>query len=375
MSVGVVEKRRRGRPPGSRNKNQSRGNTRSLKKEFVARQFSDDELKDYVEKTQDFYFFNYRSATDRYICEMGKYDILSPREMLAKARAAQYEFDLDARNDIVVHNWRLVVSIARRYLGRGVDFPDLIQEGNCGLIMAADKFDPELGYKFSTYATWWIKQSIGRAIFDKGFDIRVPVHVQDKVPRIMNISAELVIKLGREPTFDEIAARAELDVSVVKRVLSILHLRKMVYIDAPLPNPKGYQDECNSHELIQDHSTFALSPERLITAENELRVVISSLRQFLSAVNELSDKHKCIMSGLYGFNDSFECETLDWVGQRLGLTRERVRQIKNWIWLKLPELGCWEDEEWLLRQIHRVSLFVDVLGHDPKTILDEILKK
>ncbi len=218
-----------------------------------------------------------------------------------------------ARKHIIAANCRLVVSIAKRYNGRGVSFLDLIQEGNLGLIRAAEKFDYRRGFKFSTYATWWIRQAITRAIADHGRTIRVPVHMYERINRLIRVSYQLAQELGREPTVNELAD--EMDLSPQK----VEQLMRVAPRSLSLETPIGEQDD-DGHlgDLLEDSST----PAPLETATRKM------LQEKMAHVlDALSPREEYIVQLRFGLKDGY-AHTLDEVGKKFGVTRERIRQIE-----------------------------------------------
>ena len=247
-----------------------------------------------------------------YLREIGKIPLLTFDEELELAKRI-LEGDEEAKQKLAESNLRLVVSIAKKYVGRGMLFLDLIQEGNMGLIKAVEKFDYTKGFKFSTYATWWIRQSVTRAIADQGRTIRVPVHMIEKINKVSSVSSSLSKKLGREPRPEEISKEMNMP---LKKVIQVLRIsQKTQSIDSTI----GQEDDTELEEIIADKKTQ--SPEEIVTT--------SMLSEQIEEVLEtLSDREKGILSLRYGLKDG-EKKTLEEVGKAFNVTRERARQIEN----------------------------------------------
>jgi RNA polymerase primary sigma factor len=249
--------------------------------------------------------------------EIGKTPLLTMEEEIYLAKTIEdgdgktFEAQL-AKEKLIQANLRLVVSIAKRYSGRGMSFPDLIQEGNIGLIRAVEKFDYRKGYKFSTYATWWIRQAITRAIADQGRTIRIPVHMVETINRLIKTSSHLLQELGREPTLDELAKELELPVERVSEIIRI----------APEPlsleTPIGEEEDSHLADFIQDQET--VSPDD--AASYQL------LRErIVEVLSELSGRERDVLRMRFGLDDGYP-RTLEEVGRHFQVTRERIRQIE-----------------------------------------------
>jgi RNA polymerase primary sigma factor len=254
--------------------------------------------------------------------DIGRTSLLTTEEEIRLAKRVE-QGDQTAKSTLTQANLRLVVSIAKRYTLRGMSFSDLIQEGNIGLIRAVDKYDYRKGYKFSTYATWWIRQAITRAIADQGRTIRIPVHMVDTINRLTKANQALVQRIGREPTLDELAE--ELDVSV-ERVAEIMRV-------APEPlsleMPVGDEDESHLADFLQD--VEALSPSEAIN-KTLLREKIEE------ALDLLTPRERDVLIMRFGLDDGY-AHTLEEVGKHFRVTRERIRQIESKALKKLRRPG------------------------------------
>lgn len=259
-----------------------------------------------------------------YLQQIGKIPLLSAEEELEVSKQiyeTQSEF---ARKVLINANLRLVVSIAKKYIGRGLSFLDLIQEGNMGLIRATEKFDYTKGYKFSTYATWWIQQSITRAIADKARIIRLPIHLIESINKIKKATLDLTTELGRIPVKQEIADK--LGISVSKLTSIIKSTQSTISIDTPT----GQKDDSNKIiDYIVDESTLA--PESLVSQE-------SLLDDIKGMLDQLSPKERDILILRFGLNNDGNKKTLDEIGSIYGVSRERIRQIENRAISKLKKL-------------------------------------
>lgn len=246
-----------------------------------------------------------------YLKEIGRINLLTSDEEFEYAKRAE-EGDEEAKRMLAESNLRLVVSIAKRYVGRGMLFLDLIQEGNIGLMKAVDKFDPTKGYKFSTYATWWIRQAITRAIADQARTIRVPVHMVETINKLARIQRQLTQELNREPTDEEIAKKLGVSVDKVREVY------KISQDPVSLETPIGEEDDSHLGDFIKDERT--MGPEEYATVE--------MLKEELSGVlKTLTDREEKVLRLRFGLDDG-QCRTLEEVGQIFGVTRERIRQIE-----------------------------------------------
>jgi RNA polymerase primary sigma factor len=247
-----------------------------------------------------------------YLREIGKVPLLTADQEVTLAKRIE-RGDMDAKQHMIEANLRLVVSIAKGYLGRGLSFLDLIQEGSLGLIRAVEKFDYRKGYKFSTYATWWIRQAVTRAIADKARTIRIPVHMVEKLNKVVHIERQLVQRLGREPQPEEIAEELEIHTDEVREIL------RMSQLPISLEKPIGEDEDSNLGDFVPDES--AESP--FDTASLSLRREDVEL-----ALSALPERERRVIELRYGLDGSQPC-TLEEVGRTFGVTRERIRQIEN----------------------------------------------
>jgi len=246
-----------------------------------------------------------------YLRAIGRIKLLTAREEIDLARRIG-KGDMLAKKRLIQANLRLVVSVAKKYQGRGLSFLDLIQEGNLGLIRAAEKYDPEKGYKFSTYATWWIRQGITRALADKSRTIRVPVHMVETINNLRKITRKLSQELGRRPTMEELAKALGVTLAKVKEILAAN--RQPLSLDTPYG-----EDEDNSlAELVEDENS---TPPEISTETN---LMSQDVRGVLST---LTPREREVLILRYGLNDGQQ-RTLEQVGKLVGITRERTRQIE-----------------------------------------------
>ncbi|MEI7758682.1 MAG: RNA polymerase sigma factor RpoD [bacterium] len=247
-----------------------------------------------------------------YLREIGKIPLLSSEDELALAQRV-VAGDMDAKAKMAEANMRLVVSIAKRYVGRGLDLLDLIQEGNTGLLRAVEKFDPDKGFKFSTYATWWIRQAITRAIADQARVIRIPVHMVETINKLLRTQRRLTQELNREPTSEEIAKAMEIEVEKVEHIMKIK--QDISSLDASI---KDDEEESVLSDFIEDEDT--ISPEESATGQ----LMKEQIKTLLGALTEREQK---ILKLRFGLEDG-KYHTLEEVGQEFSVTRERIRQIE-----------------------------------------------
>ena len=259
-----------------------------------------------------------------YLQQIGKIPLLTAEQELEVAKKIKESNDEQAKEALVNANLRLVVSIAKKYIGRGLSFLDLIQEGNMGLMKAAEKFDYAKGYKFSTYATWWIQQSITRAIADKSRIIRLPVHMIETLGKIKKVTMDLTTESGKVPSKEEIAYRVGIPVN------KLTSLIKAAQSTISIETPATAKDESSKlGDFIVDEST--ISPDTRVSQEN----LFEDIQKML---NQLSPKERDVLIMRYGLNDDGNRKTLEEIGSRYGVSRERIRQIENRAISKLKKL-------------------------------------
>jgi len=256
-----------------------------------------------------------------YLRSIGKVSLLTAEREVALAQRIE-RGDLVAKQEMVEANLRLVVSIAKGYLGRGLSFLDLIQEGSLGLIRAVEKFDYRRGYKFSTYATWWIRQAVTRAIADKGRTIRIPVHMVEKLNKVVHVERQLVQQLGREPLPEEIAAELECTPREVRDIL------RMAQQPVSLEKPVGEEEESELGDFVEDEA-----------AESPFDVASENLRKenVRKALDALPQREREVIEMRFGLTGARPF-TLEEVGRAFNVTRERIRQIENHTLKKLESL-------------------------------------
>ena len=246
-----------------------------------------------------------------YLKEIGKVPLLTAEEEVELARRMA-DGDEDAKKRLAEANLRLVVSIAKRYVGRGMLFLDLIQEGNLGLIKAVEKFDYQKGFKFSTYATWWIRQAITRAIADQARTIRIPVHMVETINKLIRVSRQLLQELGREPTPEEIAAELDMPVERVREILKIS--QEPVSLETPI----GEEEDSHLGDFIQDDNVP-------VPAEAAAQTLLKE--QLDEVLSTLTEREQKVLRLRFGMNDG-RARTLEEVGKEFDVTRERIRQIE-----------------------------------------------
>jgi RNA polymerase primary sigma factor len=247
-----------------------------------------------------------------YLREIGKVPLLTADQEVYLAKRIE-RGDMAAKTQMIEANLRLVVSIAKGYLGRGLSFLDLIQEGSLGLIRAVEKFDYRKGYKFSTYATWWIRQAVTRAIADKARTIRIPVHMVEKLNKVVHIERQLVQRLGREPKPEEIAEELEMTTEEVREIL------RMAQHPVSLEKPIGEEEDSELGDFVEDENTDTPDEAASLTLRRS---------DIQNALNALPDRERQVIELRFGLTGGQPC-TLEEVGKAFGVTRERIRQIEN----------------------------------------------
>ena len=246
-----------------------------------------------------------------YLKEIGKVPLLTAEEEIELAKRME-QGDENAKKRLAEANLRLVVSIAKRYVGRGMLFLDLIQEGNLGLIKAVEKFDYRKGYKFSTYATWWIRQAITRAIADQASTIRIPVHMVETINKLIRVSRQLLQELGREPTPEEIAEEMDMPVDRVREILKIS--QEPVSLETPI----GEEEDSHLGDFIQDDNVPVPADAAAFTLLKE---------QLVEVLGTLTEREQKVLRLRFGLDDG-RARTLEEVGKEFNVTRERIRQIE-----------------------------------------------
>ncbi len=261
-----------------------------------------------------------------YLKDVRPIELLTPEEEVTLARLVQ-KGDKDARDKMIRANLRLVISIAKRYTNLGIPLSDLIEEGNIGLMRAVEKFDPEKGFRFSTYAAWWIKQGISRAIIDQGKMIRVPVYMNEEIGRYKKAVETLTHKLGRKPQYGEVAKKLQITVEKVKELDQAI--TKMSSLDAPI----GEDGEGQVHDIVED--------ENLASPDEQMEVFLNKERA-KGILDALDERERKIIELRYGLIDG-EAKTLAEIAEVMGVSRERVRQLEVTILKKLRHVVKLQD--------------------------------
>lgn len=282
---------------------------------------NEEESKDLKE---DYKNYATDDSVKAYLQQIGKIPLLSFEDEMKIAKEIKEHDSVKAKEQLVNSNLRLVVSIAKKYIGRGLSFLDLIQEGNLGLIKAAEKFDYEKGYKFSTYATWWIQQSITRGIADKSRIIRLPVHMIETLGKIKKATFDLSIELGRMPSKEETAERVGMPVNKLAQLLK--SAQGTISIETPA-NQKDDSSKIADYIVDETDST----PDTKVTQDS----LLGDVRKILDQLNQ---KEKDVLILRYGLDDNGQKKTLDEIGTRYGVSRERIRQIETRAISKLKKL-------------------------------------
>jgi len=249
----------------------------------------------------------------KYLAHIGQGDLLSHEEEIELSRRAK-QGDARARKRLIEKNLRLVVSVAKRYRGYGLPFEDLIQEGNIGLMKAVEKFDPDRGFRFSTYATWWIRQAVQRAVADKGRTIRVPVHMTEKIRKVSRAISELAVELEREPTEDEVARRLAWDPEEVRLTMSAM------------PDATSLDQPVSSEDTASQLGDFIEDERVSDTPDTVMREMETT--QLKEAIERLPERARYVLVRRYGLDDR-EPATLAELGDELDISRERVRQLQR----------------------------------------------
>jgi RNA polymerase primary sigma factor len=247
-----------------------------------------------------------------YLREIGRVELLTAEQEVSLAKRIE-RGDMRAKRQMIEANLRLVVSISKGYLGRGLSFLDLIQEGSLGLIRAVEKFDYRKGYKFSTYATWWIRQAVTRAIADKARTIRIPVHMVEKLNKVVHVERQLLQRLGREPRPEEIGSELDMTADEVRDIL------RLAQLPISLERPIGEEEDSELGDFVEDEN----SPSPFVTATTSLRC-----QDIEHALDSLPERERRVIEMRFGLNGQSP-RTLEEVGRAFGVTRERIRQIEN----------------------------------------------
>lgn len=309
---------------------------------------------------------NLLDALSWYLGKVSRFKLLAPYEEAELSRRVQEEGDLEARNTLVSHNLRLVGWVAKRFLWSSMPFEDLIQEGNLGLITAAEKFDYRRGCRFATYATWWVRQAITRGIMDRGGIIRLPVHVQTLRNKVLAAAAEIAGDNHDLPSIEAIAAKLKLPVPMVKRHMNAMRLLEIVSLDSEVP-----ETELTLGESVID--TNMPDPLTVLEAKKELALVCEAVNLVFEVIESssnpvYSERNVRIFKSLYGFDGSLEQKTLEKAAEGFGVTRERVRQIVERIWERLAEVGVDLDHDklrrylWSIQELEKLADTAAVFG-------------
>ncbi len=299
---------------------------KDVQEDYVEEPYAEPSLEDALEQKVK---IDYKSDTADdsvriYLQQIGKIPLLSFQEEMDLARLVREENDQKAKEALTNSNLRLVVSIAKKYIGRGLSFLDLIQEGNLGLMKAVEKFNYKKGYKFSTYATWWIQQSITRGIADKSRIIRLPVHMIENLTKIRRATIELATELNRTPTKEEVASHVGISISKLTQLIK--NAQGTISMETPA---SAKDDMTKVSDFIVDETH--ITPDGKVAQDN----LLDDVRKIL---NQLNQKEKDVLIMRYGLDDNGQKKTLDEIGTRYGVSRERIRQIENRAIAKLKKL-------------------------------------
>ena len=307
------------------------------------------------------YLSTFRDPMSVYMEEVGRFDVPSREEELELAKLIYEQSDEAARNKLVERNLRFAVMVARRYRNRGLEYLDLIQEGNIGLITAADKFNPNLGNKYTTYAMWWVKQWIVRVIFNDAQTIRVPIHTREFWNKIMATSARLIQKLSREPLHSEIATCLKCSAEEVGKALYQMNMTKIYTDDLIQENDEGGMG-LSLFDIIPSQT---LNPEQISIAQEELQTSYQNVRQAFTKLNSfspwVSPRDREIFRLYWGYDNHFDGITYDEIGKRFDITRQRVEQIIKRCLIKIG--GARTDTQLRLeKEIEKIKLLESVTG-------------
>lgn len=306
--------------------------------------------------------FDDSARVNFYYRRIRQYPLLSSEEEVELAKLTE-NGDIAARNKFMLHNLRLVLKIARQYINRGLDYDDLVQEGNIGLLTATERFDYRKGFKFSTYAYWWIRQHIARAVMDFGGTVRMPCHAHETRNKIVRKMGELAAELEREPTVDEISMATGIDIDIIKRTLTYLRFTYQSLdeiIESHHHKSEGsdatYGDSMPDPSAM-DPLTFVESREKLQEESESIQILLATLRTL-----NLPDRNKDVFKAYYSLDGVSEGLTLEDIGLRYGVTRERIRQLNEKVWDELQAAGITMDDADLTVQLNRIDELDKIVG-------------
>ncbi len=312
-----------------------------------------------------FIFDRESGVTNPYYRAVKDHKFLKHQDLLELARRWHMHGDYEARNTIVYHNQRLSMKIAGHYMGRGLDYDDLVQEGNIGLMVAVERFDPEKGFHFTTYATWWVRQHMTRAIQNFKDTVRMSVHAQEALSKMLKVTCELAAELRREPTLEEVAAKTGKDVDKVRKILHqlkipIMSLEELAY------SSSSKNSDATIGDMIVDNCFF--SPVTALEAKEELEKAALTIRTLLASIKALpiKERMKTAFKMYYGLEGHPEGATLDSIGQTsgFGVTRERIRQMHTKVWKTLAEYGISMNDKKLVAALKRVHDLENIVGNE-----------